>query len=1081
MADAKITFETRFDSSQFDNSIGNIDKSLNNVRSTVMKVSSASLDAFGKSTRNEIERTTIRLAKKSQEIQNAIDKLNKMNKQYEDLVNKRAEPKILISMSRELDNINKKIIREQNAIKRFTDEGVKLKAELAQIESYRSGGRNLEATQSSYDDALKSVTQNNEMLKRSEDLLERLKIRAAELKSQMSEAKLNPENTDEAIRLKQNLIQTEQALQILNYEASSLEGNLNRAFEQGGASRTNKIFKSMSNLVGRISRRLKTSTREMKRFGKESRKSFTTIGRITNRIKRIAAATIFYQIFRAIFRAVRQYLELLVKSDTQLTNSLETLKFNLQTAFQPLWQAVLPTLQKIIDMLVVASAYLAKFTNMFFGKSLAGSKQAVKDLKAQEEGYNEVGKAAKKASKQVQGFDQLNKMQDNSNDGAGGGGGVSEITPVIKDIDVDETPLMRKMKEVIDRFTDVFKKAWDNEGKNTIDSMKSSLRSVIGLIESMGSSFMDVWTNGSGQRYLETILRIIQGINKATENLANNLKKAWETNEIGTKIIQGIFDMSNNGLEYTEKLINKIADWVLQVDFYPLLESLDVYIKSVGNFVDSAGKSILWLWDNVLAPFGSWVLEKLLPALIEFKAALFELGSALLDTLGPIFETIFDEFLGPLASIIGDSIINIITSLTETLNKFSDWARENEGAVKAIVTTIGTLLTLFAVGTIGSKVMGVVSAFKSFGGVGKIAASVIGGLTKFLGPLTSAISFLATPLGLIIGTIATLILTNEDFRNRFIETFSSIADTLKNFWDTIIGPIFESIKEVIVDLWQNAIKPLWDAWSGFVAELVYIIMDLWEVLKPIVDWIVDIVGPVIAEFFKSIVKSFGWVVSKVANGIEIVLKVLTDVIGGLRRVLSGIIDFIAGVFTGDWSRAWEGIKDIFGGVFDGIVAILKEIVNDIIRLINFLIAKIFDGVNFMSRALNNFKFDVPEWVPVIGGTKFGINIPEIKAPQIPMLAKGGLIPPRKPRQVIVGDNMVEDEIVSPVSTMKSTVKEAINEMGGLSSNAQIISILMQILRAIEDGHIIELDNREFGRSVVKAAQGVRGQTGKPIY
>lgn len=87
------------------------------------------------------------------------------------------------------------------------------------------------------------------------------------------------------------------------------------------------------------------------------------------------------------------------------------------------------------------------------------------------------------------------------------------------------------------------------------------------------------------------------------------------------------------------------------------------------------------------------------------------------------------------------------------------------------------------------------------------------------------------------------------------------------------------------------------------------------------------------------------------------------------RILNGIVDFITGVFTGNWSRAWKGVTNIFGGIFEGIAAMAKAPINAMIGLIN----------GFLG-GLNRIK--IPKWVPGVGGKSFNIS-------QIPYLAKGG--------------------------------------------------------------------------------------------
>lgn len=96
---------------------------------------------------------------------------------------------------------------------------------------------------------------------------------------------------------------------------------------------------------------------------------------------------------------------------------------------------------------------------------------------------------------------------------------------------------------------------------------------------------------------------------------------------------------------------------------------------------------------------------------------------------------------------------------------------------------------------------------------------------------------------------------------------------------------------------------------------------------------------------------------------------------GIKTIFDGIIKLVKGVFTGEWETAWEGIKQITKGVFDSLWAIAKWPLNMIIS-----------GLNTLIRGANRIKFDVPDWVPGIGGKQFGFNIP-----QIPKLAKGTIL------------------------------------------------------------------------------------------
>ena len=131
--------------------------------------------------------------------------------------------------------------------------------------------------------------------------------------------------------------------------------------------------------------------------------------------------------------------------------------------------------------------------------------------------------------------------------------------------------------------------------------------------------------------------------------------------------------------------------------------------------------------------------------------------------------------------------------------------------------------------------------------------------------------------------------------------------------------------------------------------------------------------PIVQSIITVIMSIASVVVPAVLAGISALAQGIGPILEGIKTVFDGLIAFITGVFTGNWSQAWEGVKQIFGGAFDALVGLLKTPVNAVIALIN----KAISGINGLG-------LDIPDWVPIIGGKSFHISIPEI-----PMLAKGG--------------------------------------------------------------------------------------------
>ncbi len=144
-----------------------------------------------------------------------------------------------------------------------------------------------------------------------------------------------------------------------------------------------------------------------------------------------------------------------------------------------------------------------------------------------------------------------------------------------------------------------------------------------------------------------------------------------------------------------------------------------------------------------------------------------------------------------------------------------------------------------------------------------------------------------------------------------------------------------------------------------------------------------------------------------ANVVKGAIGNIMPIINGLKKVLGGIIDFVAGVFTGNWSRAWSGIKNIFAGAWESLKGLAKAPLNGVISLVNRAIG-----------ALNNVSVKIPDWVPGFGGKSYGINIPKI-----PQLAEGGVA--TAPTLAMIGEG-AESEAVLPLSKLDAM-------LGGQSS------------------------------------------------
>lgn len=138
-----------------------------------------------------------------------------------------------------------------------------------------------------------------------------------------------------------------------------------------------------------------------------------------------------------------------------------------------------------------------------------------------------------------------------------------------------------------------------------------------------------------------------------------------------------------------------------------------------------------------------------------------------------------------------------------------------------------------------------------------------------------------------------------------------------------------------------------------------------------VEWFRDGVNAFFQGVSDTAVEIFNFLSGFLSGWFDGVIQNFSNLAESGKRIFNGFLDFITGIFTGDWEKAWTGITNIFGGIFDGIVAFVKTPVNEMIGLLNGFI-----------RGLNKIK--VPDWVPGVGGKSFSLK-------EIPFLAKGGTL------------------------------------------------------------------------------------------
>ena len=383
------------------------------------------------------------------------------------------------------------------------------------------------------------------------------------------------------------------------------------------------------------------------------------------------------------------------------------------------------------------------------------------------------------------------------------------------------------------------------------------------------------------------------------------------------------------------------------------------------------------------SPFNAWLTD-----VQNFGDAVSELGNTVFSGLKETFSIVFAD-LGELAT----PLIN--TLLTDILPVLTQIATE---LVKTLTTIFSTLNGLFQSVWSG----GIKPLLDTLVKIWSSAWNTIHGFWEKWG----------TPIF-------------ENIRT----ALEKAGDVLQNIWDTILQPVWTKFMEVIDEVWTNHLQPLLDNFLDFVGELVNGALKIYnEVIAPIVSWLVDLIGPTVSNIVGTAVDLIGTAIGTII-----------DIINSIITVLKGIVEFIVGVFTGDLEKALEGTKTAWQGVWDGIVAIVKGAINLVIGFINGMLEAIETGINRVIKMVNSLSFDVPEWVPGIGGQKFGFDLKPVTFARIPKLATGTVLPGGNPYMAIVNDQpRGQTNVEAPLTTIKEALIQALQEYGTQDLVADVV-------------------------------------------
>lgn len=275
-----------------------------------------------------------------------------------------------------------------------------------------------------------------------------------------------------------------------------------------------------------------------------------------------------------------------------------------------------------------------------------------------------------------------------------------------------------------------------------------------------------------------------------------------------------------------------------------------------------------------------------------------------------------------------------------------------------------------------------------------------------------------------------------------------VKESVKKIWDDlynkILKPVWDSIVGAIQEMWEKHLKDLVAEVLSFASKVGTAVSTVWNnFLGPIVQWIITVLAPSVVGAIDSILAV-----------VDTIIGIVSGVVKGVLKSLGGLMDFITGVFSGNWKLAWSGIKNFFKGIFDGLWSIAKGIINLIIDGINGL----WSGIYNVIRGLVNGIGSIAGAIGDLLGKDWSFSMPN-KPPKIPKLATGGIV--NSATVAMIGER--GKEAVLPLENNTDWMDKLADRIASRNSGPSKI--------------VLMLNEKELGWANIKSINAITQQTG----
>ncbi len=618
-------------------------------------------------------------------------------------------------------------------------------------------------------------------------------------------------------------------------------------------------------------------------------------------------------------------------------------------------------------------------------------------------------------------------------------------------------------------LADSFRKAWEENGIGTdiVQHAADIFNVVLGYAESIGKT----WSEWAGKVDFSPALEAFDKLERAVRPVIDDLGKWLE-------------DINND-------LLIPLASWTAETLIPTVLSAIADALDGLKAAWETAYPVLKEkLWDNFLLPLAKWAAEKTIQLIGELGDGLKKLGESMTEEDVQVLIHLAETIAAITLACKGAALVNGLGTAIVKLARVIAPAFAEIGAVGAgaFLPAVAAAIAGWGIGTMiydkfGEEIDSVLHPI--FDKIVGACDVIAGGFSELVETtIPNIIEAIVSPFAAIGDKISEL-------SGAVGEKMNSLADSIIMIWDSFGETITETIPGFFLETIPNAFSGMWESiktgTDEFLVSLGEVLVGAWNkitgffksageaadsFLHPIFDGITSFFTEKILNFFGelpgrvtgalgSLADTLGEIFSGAWNRIKSVFspetasKHFSDIGTKIKTVFSKLGTSIKDAFKTAWSAVTSvfdlsNVRTLFSNVavkaaegFSRIISLIKEPVNGVIDVINFLIRAIASGfnavtgtveklINGVADVVNKLSFDIPDWA---GGGTLGFNMPhisisDISIPTLPRLATGTVVPANYGEfTAILGDNKREPEIVSPLSEMRKAVIQAMREMG----------------------------------------------------